>query len=343
MDEKTTLIGIIVVLSILCFAPFTVTGQGDIHEVHDSSEGYTVTDARGEEIKFNQTPQRIVSFMPSNTEILFYLGVGDRVVATDDFSDYPKEAKDLPKVGNARSVDYEKIIDLNPDVVVVPSYNREMINSLKEYDQKVFATGSSSLEDVYSDMNMLGKMCGIGDKAERMADELKNKMDKVTEGRKDIPMQKRPDVFYIAGVQPSIYTPGNGTFQHTLIRMAGGNNIASNKSGWKPISEEKIIAANPDIIIAPKSMKKQVKGLTGKVSWENIAAVKNNQTYFVNSDIFSRPGPRVIKAEKKLVNITEDVEEYQSTETEKVVPGLNVVLIPVLAALIALIRRKKET
>ena len=136
----------------------------------------TVTDARGETVDFESPPDRIISFMPSNTEILFYLGAGDKVVGVDDFSDYPDEAKDLPKVGNAFSVNYEKIVNLSADVVVVPAFNTQMIQTLKDYDQKVVAAGSTTVSDIYSDMKLLGKICGIEEEAQNKAEDLRDKM-----------------------------------------------------------------------------------------------------------------------------------------------------------------------
>jgi len=265
-----------------------------------------ITDARGEKVFFNSPPKRIISFMASNTEILFYIGQGDRVVGVDDYSNHPSEVKNLPKVGNAYQVDYEKIVNLSADVVVISKNNMNMIEPLEEYGQKVLVTGTSTLEDIYEDMEMLGKMCGIPEKAENMASGLKNEMEETTSLTEDIPYSARPDVLYVTSTYQGIWTSGNDTFQNTLLCNAGMDNIAADKSGWITISEEKIIDENPEVIVAVNSTREAVLEMTEKESWSQISAVKDEDIYFVDDDIVSRPGPRVIEAQERLVKITRE-------------------------------------
>ncbi len=267
------------------------------------NDSISITDARGKTITFNSPPKRIVSFMASNTEILFHLGLGDRVVGVDKYSNYPPEVNEVPKVGDAYNVDYEKIVSLNPDVVLITKANTNMISSLKEYDLKVFVTGGNTIDDVYTDIELVGKMCGINEKAERIVDDLKSTMNTITSDTRDLKKSKRPNTFYISGTYQGIYTPGNDTFQNTLIQKAGCNNIASDKEGWTTISEEEIIGDNPEIIIAPNYLKNSVNDLAKKESWQSIKAVKEDQIFFVNGDMMSRPGPRITEAQLRLVNI----------------------------------------
>ncbi len=334
---KRDMIALTLVITVL------LTGAVMVPSQSARAKTITVEDARGNTITFEQPPERIVSFMPSNTEILFHLGLGDRVVGVDDFSDYPPEAKNLPKVGNAFSVDYEKIANLSADVVVVPAQNSEMINKLKQYNQTVVATGSISVEDVYSDMKMLGKMCGMEEEAEQKAQDLKDEMQQITQGREDIPMKDRPDVLYLTSVDPSMYAPGEKTFQHELITKAGGDNIASNKTGWSTISESRIIDSDPDVIIAPESIRKNVENLTEKESWQGIDAVKDDDIHYVNSDVMSRPGPRIVQAETTLVNITSQAEPGSGSQNEDV-PGLGFgSAIAASLATAAIYRKKQKT
>ncbi|MFW6176549.1 MAG: ABC transporter substrate-binding protein [Thermoplasmatota archaeon] len=272
-----------------------------------TNESIEITDARGETIKFDSSPEKIVSFMASNTEILFHLDLGDRVVGVDKYSNYPPEVNDLPKVGDAFNVNYEKIVSLDPDVVVISKANTNMISSLNEYDLKVVVTGGNSIDDVYSDTELLGKMCGIEKKAERSADDIKYTMERITQDTGNLKETERPRAFYISGTSEGINTPGNNTFQNALLQNSGCNNIASDKEGWTTISEEEIIGDNPEIIIAPNHLKDSVRDLTSKDSWQSIKAVQENQIFFVNGDIMSRPGPRIVDAQLKMVNINKVV------------------------------------
>ncbi|MFW5945711.1 MAG: ABC transporter substrate-binding protein [Candidatus Natronoplasma sp.] len=303
---------------------------GTQHEGTQESEEIVVIDARGEEVIFEEAPERIISFMPSNTEILFHLEVGDRVIATDDYSDYPEEADDLPKVGDSFNVDYEKIIDLDPDVVVTPFYNRDMIDTLNEHNVTVVATSSTTLEDVYSDMELLGEMCGIEERAGEKIEDLRSEMDAITEDTRDLPKEERVDTFYITGIDP-LFTPGNNTFQNTLIEKGGGRNIAAEEDGWWEISEETIIAEDPEVIIATERLEGDLEQLVNEDHWQDITAVENEEIHYIDEDIMSRPGPRVVYAQENLTEIitgVEDIEEGEDPLEEiEDIPGFSVGLL----------------
>ncbi|MGM0406202.1 MAG: helical backbone metal receptor [Thermoplasmatota archaeon] len=342
-------ITVIAVVSLMLVGLFTV-----LPGVSEADESITVTDARGENITFEAPPERIISFMPSNTEILFYIGEGDSVVGVDDLSDYPSEVKDLPTVGDSFSVDYEKITELEPDVVVTPSFNNHTINYLEKIGHTVVATNSNTLEDVYSDMRVLGTMCGIEEEANQMADDLENEMNDITHNTADLPWEDRVDIFYIASVGP-IYTPGNHTFQNTLIKTAGGNNIADQEDGWWEISKETIIDEDPEVIIATEGVQDQVKNLTEDEVWQSISAVENDEVYYVDDDIFSRPGPRVVEAQSTLTDITrehldlednvedDNGEDTQVDDNEEDVPGFTFPLILLSIAIIFIISIKNKS
>ncbi len=292
-------------------------------EESEDSEEIVVIDARGVEVTFEDPPERIISFMPSNTEILFHLEVGDRVIATDEFSDHPPEVNDLPKVGDSFDVDYEKIIDLEPDVVVTPSFNVDMIDTLNENNITVVATGSTTLDDVYSDMGLLGEMCGIEERAEEKVDDLKAEMDSITEETRDLPEEDRTDTLYLTGIDP-LFTPGNNTFQNTLLEKAGGRNIAAEEDGWWTISEELIIAEDPKVIIATDRLEGDLEELVKEDHWQDITAVQNDEIHYIDGDIMDRPGPRVVNAQENLTDITENVLENEEGDPLEEIPGFSV-------------------
>jgi len=322
MFEKRNVLTVfmsILVLAILIGSGSLVATQ---LEEKQNSEEITIIDARGIEVTFEEPPERIISFMPSNTEILFHLEVDERVIATDDHSDHPPEVNDLPKVGDSFNVNYEKIIDLDPDVVVTPFFNVDMIETLDEHNVTVVATGSTTLQDVYSDMELLGEMCGIEEKAEEKVDELESEMEDITEDTRDLSEKERTDTFYITGIDP-IYTPGDNTFQNTLIENAGGRNIATDEDGWWTISEEKIIAEDPEVIIATERLEEDLEELIKEDHWQDITAVENEEIYYIDSDIMSRPGPRVVNAQENLTEMIADVEEDEENPFEEIeeIPG----------------------
>ncbi len=309
MESKKILIVIgILVAVVLVMGALIGPLSGTIDLDGSEEPSYSVEDKTGEKLEFEEPPERIVSFMPSNTELLFYLEVGDRVVGVDDYSDYPEEARELPNVGDSEGVNYEKIVDLEPDVVVISEAVVNMREYLENYGLKSFVTGGNTLEDVYSDLELLGEMCGVPERGEDKAQELRSRMDEITEDTRDIPEEERIDVLYISGIFQGINTPGEGTFQNTLLTDAGFNNIASDKSGWATISEEEIIDRDPEMIIAPDHLEPQVSEYTEKDSWKNITAVEEDRIHFVDGDVISRPSPRLVDAQEVLVDLLESAE-----------------------------------
>ena len=324
----------IAMLILMIFASLTAVVEAD------TDQEITVVDARGKTITFESPPERIVSFMASNTEILFHLGLGDRVVAVDDFSDHPEEVQGLPKLGDAFGVNYELIVNMSADVVVTAAYNTDMIDYLEGIDQKVVATGATTVEDVYSDMELLGEMCGIGNEAKDMADAMRGQMDEITEETRGLSEEDRPKVLYVVSTYQGIWTTGGETFQNTLLTNAGGNNIASEKTGWVSLSEEEILAADPEVIIATETVRSGLEETLEKESWSEISAVKNDNIFYVDDNIMSRPGPRVIEAQDTLVGIfTEVMPEEEKTEET---PALGGITMMAAVAAVAIFMEKKR-
>ncbi|MFO7991419.1 MAG: helical backbone metal receptor [Thermoplasmata archaeon] len=320
-----------------------VPGLVNFDNVSAEDNAINITDARGETVEFESPPNRIVSFIPSNTEILYYLGLGEYVVGTDDFSNYPEEVMSLPKVGDSFSVNYEKIVNLSADVVVIPAYSGDVIDTLEIYNQTIVATSSTTVDDIYSDMKMLGKMCGVDDVAENKADGLKAQMEDMKAEGDEIE-DENIDVLYMTYTDP-IYVPGGDTFQDTLISNAGGHNIASNKTGWPTFSEEEVLAADPDVIIAPESLNSSVNELIEKDVWKEISAVKNDHVYFVDDDIMSRPGPRVVDAQQNLLDIMREVEASEDDgdgDSDIPAPGFHLMMVVIISsALISILRKRR--
>jgi len=320
--EKTKMffaIGIAVALVLVISAVvWSLPGALEFDGSQDDEDSLVIEDATGEEVSLEAPPERIVSFMPSNTELLFHLEVGERIVGVDDFSNHPEEALDLPKVGDSLEVDYEKIVDLEPDVVVITEAVTHLREQLKEYGIKTVATGGETLEDVYSDLELLGEMCGVEERAEEKSQDLREKMDEITDETRDLSDEKRIDVLYISGTYDGINTPGDGTFQDTLLTNAGGHNIASDKDGWSQIDESEIIDRDPEVIIAPYHLEQDLEEYTEKDSWQDITAVEDNEIHFVDSDVMSRPGPRIVEAQETLVEILQNGEDDDTSADQEV-------------------------
>jgi iron complex transport system substrate-binding protein len=249
-----------------------------------------VFDDLGRLVAINGTPQRIISLAPSNTEILFALGLGDKVVGVTDYCDYPPEALEKEKVGGYATPDIEKIVALNPDLVLV-AYGTPMdvINSLVGLGLTVFGIKTTDLDDLLNDIRRIGEITDKEVEAQALTAAMASRIQAVTNQTEEL--EQRPRVFYIVWHDP-LWTAGSGTFIHELIEKAGGVNICQNITGYATISIEEVVARDPEIIIASEWSYDWAKNATELASTN---ASQTGRIYTVDDDLVQRPGPRLVK------------------------------------------------
>ncbi|MEJ8545150.1 helical backbone metal receptor [Brevibacillus borstelensis] len=257
----------------------------------------TITDSTGHVLTFAKAPERIVSASPAETEMLFALGLGDKVVAVSDYDDYPEEAKAKPKVGGVLSPNEEAILAQNPDLVVGGiSMKEDVVTKLRALDLTVITMRPKMVQDVMDNILLLGQITDRQAQAEELVAQMKNDISKVTEAVKDLKPEEKKKVYleFSAG-----WTVGKGEFLDELITMAGGVNIASDTKGWNPISEEKIVKEDPDVILFAQGFTDEKTGETldqiirKRSGWDKIKAIRDNQVIGLDHNILSRPGPRI--------------------------------------------------
>ena len=259
----------------------------------------TITDQYNRTVTVKAYPQRIISLSPAHTEILFALGLGDRIVGVSDYSDYPEAATKKENVGSYDSPNIEKIISLNPDLVMATEEHQEAVEQLTKYKIPVVALNPKSVKEVLNTVNLIGKVTGTDKEAAALAGDMQSRMDKITAMTTNLRDYERPRVLVVIWHEP-IFTVGAGTFHDELIQMAGGVNIAHYLSGYPIISLETIIADNPQIIIAGVGMGTGMDASLQAMLTEPRLALTdarlNNWVYGANMDIISRPGPRLVEA-----------------------------------------------
>jgi iron complex transport system substrate-binding protein len=251
-----------------------------------------VFDDLGRLVAFNGTPQRIISLAPSNTEILFALGLGDKVVGVTSWCDYPPDAMDKEQVGEYDTPDMEKIVALNPDLILV-SYgtSMEVINGMVGLGLTVFGIKSTDLDDVLNDIRTIGEITDKEIEAQALTSEMESRIQAVTDQTTEL--EQRQKVFYIVwGDESSVlWTAGSDTFIHELIEKGGGVNICQNITGYSTISIEDVVARNPEVIITSELSYAWAMNST------DLAATNASQTdrvFTCDDDIVQRPGPRLV-------------------------------------------------
>ena len=255
----------------------------------------TAVDDASRTVYIEQTPQRVVSLSPSITEILFAIGLGDKVVGVTEHCDYPEAAKAKPKVGGYFTTSLEDILDKDPDLILTDGYDPVM-QQIEGLGIPMLVLQPEDIDGIFKDIDLVGKVMNKEEEAARLVDSLQQRLDKVAEIKASA--TSSPTVFYeIDATDPTKpWTAGPGSFADILISLAGGSNIVTESGSWLQLSLEKLLSANPDIIILgdyPYVTPKQVEERSGV--WQDLTAVNLGKVYAVSDpSLTSRPGPRII-------------------------------------------------
>jgi iron complex transport system substrate-binding protein len=291
-------LGAALLLTASCATPTTTTVT-----TSPPSSPVAITDQAGRTVVLDKTPQRIISLAPSNTEILFALELGERVVAVTDYCDYPPEAKTKPSIGGFSTPSIESIVALAPDLVVAASIHEdEVVPRLESQGLKVMVLAPTTIDDVLAAITLTGKICGVGDNAAKLVAGMQQRIEAVTDKTAGLPPEQRPSACYLVWHDP-LMIAGTSTLQDELIEKAGGTNIAKALKappGYGTVSPETFLAANPAVILAgtghgtDEDLTLQYVLTEPRLS--DTDARKNNRVYGVDSDIATRPGPRIVDA-----------------------------------------------
>lgn len=250
-----------------------------------------------------KTPQRIISLSPAHTELLFALGAGDRVVGVSAFCNYPPEVKSRTNVGgpDPAKLSLETIVSLKPDFVLADSnYQKQAVESLERLRVPVLAYEANSIKDITRVMTVLNRILGDSPAGKKTVEQFESDAKALAAGRHRDP----PTVLYLAGEQP-IFAAGGGSFTNELIERAGGKNLFGDLADKFPnVSEEEILRRNPDVIVLarPPAPEAKRKELLARPTWRNLKAIQNQRIVFVDEDMASRPGPRILNAIRELEN-----------------------------------------
>ncbi|MFQ6097487.1 MAG: ABC transporter substrate-binding protein, partial [Armatimonadota bacterium] len=251
----------------------------------------TLRDQTGADITLPTRPTRIVSTAPSNTEILFALGLGDRIVGVTSQCDYPPEARERETVGDFR-ISLEKVASLRPDLVVaVGDLQPELVRRMRDAGMRVLVLNPYTWPKLCEAITLLGKATDAGPAAARLVASLKETRARVLEATADLSEADRPKVFVEINDSP-LMTPGPNAFVSQIIREAGGRSIAYDANAdWAIFNPEVVVARNPDVIIT--TVPGGAAEIAARQGWDIISAVKSGRVYEIDPDIVSRPGPRL--------------------------------------------------
>jgi cobalamin transport system substrate-binding protein len=266
----------------------------------ESADLRSFTDGLGRNVTIRANPQRIISLAPNITEILFALGLGDRVAAVTSYCDFPEEAKTKEKIGDTLHPNLERIIGLKPDLVLTSTASQleDLTRRLDQLAVPLYVTNPRTVRETAASIRKIGEATGASARAAEIADDMEQRISAVEMRVKGLP---QPRVLYVLQTGPLI-TAGRNTFINDLIRIAGGQSISGDETADYPqYSRETVIARAPEVIIAPSSHGKEfVRVEDLRRDFPTTPAVRSNRIVTVNPDWVDRPGPRIVDGLEEL-------------------------------------------
>lgn len=250
----------------------------------------TITDDSSHTVTISSPPKRIVSLAPANTEILFAIGAGDRVVGVTTYDDFPPQVKKLPKVGDFMNPNLEAIAAAKPDLIVATNgVQAETLKKLSALGATVISIDPQTVQGVMTDTQRLGEAVDETGNASSVVSGMQAAINNVKGAVSGSP---RPTVFVEIGQNP-LYTVGQGTLMGDLVALAGGTNVVT-QSGYLPYSVEQLVKANPDYYLATKGSSSNPAAMSKRPGFAKLAAVSAGHVVILDDSLVSRPGPRIV-------------------------------------------------
>ena len=252
----------------------------------------TIEDSDGTAVTLDAPPRRIVSYSPGATEILFAIGAGGRVVATDEFSDYPEAARRLPRLAYS-DPDPEAALALAPDLVLMAGQQRARVGQFRDLGMTVlFLDEAVDVEGVIADVETFGEFTGAREQAAALAASMRARAGAVAAAVADA--GPGPRVFF--ELTADLYTAGPDTFVGNLLTLAGAENVAAGaETRFPQLSAEAVVAAAPEVVLlADAEWGESRETVCARPGWDAIPACVSGRVHPVGGDLVSRPGPRVV-------------------------------------------------
>ena len=259
----------------------------------------TVTDVLDREVTIDKAPTRIVSLIPSNTEILFGLGLNEEIVGVNDNDNYPVEAQEKQKVGGME-FNLEAIIALQPDLVLAHesglySFGEEAIAQLEAVGIPVFVVKNAvDFEETYTTMEQIGQLTGKKAEAKAMIESIQQG---ITAVENKVSSLKEKSVFVVVGTEPDLYAAGDETFIDEMLDVLKAENVVE-ELGWPMYSAEQFVKMNTEMILV--TYDSDLDAITNNAAYAEMDAVKNSNVKLVDSDTTSRQGPRIVEGIESL-------------------------------------------
>jgi iron complex transport system substrate-binding protein len=259
-------------------------------------QALAIKDDLGNVITFDKAPGRVITLAPNLTEMIFDLGLDKYLIGNTLYCNYPDAARKVEKIGDMLTFDFEKILTLKPDLILitVEGNTKQTYDKFRELGLKIFATNPRNFEGIKKSYEDLGKIFNITPAADKKIKMWDSVVAKVQSGSKDL---QQAAAMFVVELKP-VMIAGKNTFINQYMQICGLKNIAEDSPANYPVfSREDILKRNPDYIIYPTGGDDNISKISNAYpEWARLKAVKNNNVIFVNRDLYMRPGPRFADA-----------------------------------------------
>lgn len=271
------------------------------HLASSSEEKIEYKDTQGRKMFLPADPKRVIGLSASIIEIVYDLGKGDILIGAVSYSDFPEQARSLPRVGSYSKPDLEKIVSLKPDLCIAMKDGNpeDSVKRIESFGIPVFVVDTSGLDGIYQAISALGIILNAESAADKITKSTKNRISLVQEKINKAGIS--PGVVFEVNEEPLILA-GTGTFIDEMIKLAGGRNLISGGVDYPRLSREKAVSAMPDIIII-SGMVEEKRTSTWWQKFSYVPAVKNRRIHHVSPDVFLRPTPRIAGCIEELAKI----------------------------------------
>lgn len=276
----------------------------------------TLTDMYGREITLSEPATRIVALTPADCEVLCALGCEEMLVGRGEYCDYPASIQEIPVVQSGSDTNIEEILALYPQIVIMNdmAQTEDQVRMLEENGVQVVISDANDIEGVYTAIRMMGRLMAREEEAEALIAEMQAAFDSVAAESENT---GKTVYFEVSPLQYGLWTAGSNTFMDELAALCGLTNAFADVEGWASVSEEQVIARDPDYIVTITMYgdggMTPVEEILSRAGWESMKAVVSGAVFNADSNAISRPGPRLKDAAMELSAFLRNAE----SETEE--------------------------
>jgi len=300
---------LLLLVAALLLLPVLTAGCSSDSQPAATVTAFSITDDSGATVSFEKPVDTIVSLAPSNTELVYFVAAGDKLIGRTDYCNYPAEVSSVPSIGGYSKPNKEKVVTLDPDVVLATGIHISSgdVKWLQDQGLKVVVLDPTGLGGIMDNITLVGELTGNKAIAEQKVSELGNRIGRVTESTTSLGDGQKPSTLFVTWHNP-LWTQGKGAFMDDVIQMAGGTNIFSDVESDVQVDTELAVTRNPQVILVVTGM-----GDNKQESYNSIVAAdspvrttdacRNQRVALLDADLATRPGPRLIDALEQVSKI----------------------------------------